>query len=291
MNMHSKKKIKLIAFFTHVLLFLKIFILSSCTGDGKKSHPNYLGQIGDEKDIIMRLTSENEKLVGFYYPYCDSANKTFLVGELESENSFTLIEKSNNLGADAEIKGNIINGEAIIAERTNLKTGKKDQLLFRVVSSKVLAQIKCSQNLEPQILEFPTDAPIDYIPPVTPIPVSVDTSNWKQTPSTANVLDCQLCSGRPNLHVNNSNNSVSWDYCSTAESIKLIVTSSSGKFQKTYSLSSAVNNFIIPLGSESVIKNNPSIPLHDRFSITIEIICNGNKIQSETKTNVKLKCG
>ncbi len=114
--------------------------------------------------------------------------------------------------------------------------------------------------------------------------------NQNQTPGPP-PNNCGSCKQKFNVQINSANNSVSWNSCPSARFIYVEVTSSSGKFQKSYQLNGSTTNFTIPLSSEAVIKNNPSIPLHDKFAITVKAECGSGKIiQSESKSKIKLKC-
>ena len=121
------------------------------------------------------------------------------------------------------------------------------------------------------------------------VPIKLQSPNQERTTETPN--NCGKCDQKFNLQIDASNNSVAWNSCPSARFIYVDVVSSSGKFQKSYKLNGSSTNFTIPLSSESVIKNNPSIPLHDKFVITVKAECGSGKIiQSESKSKIKLKC-
>lgn len=120
-------------------------------------------------------------------------------------------------------------------------------------------------------------------------PVKQKRSIQSQAATPSN--NCGSCKQKFNIQINAVNNSLSWNSCPSARFIYVDVASSSGKFQKSYKLNGSSTSYTIPLGSESVIKNNPSIPLHDKFTITVKAECGSGKIiQSESKSKIKLKC-
>lgn len=125
--------------------------------------------------------------------------------------------------------------------------------------------------------------------PASVAPIKQKSSSQSQTATSPN--NCGSCKQKFNIQINGVNNSLTWNSCPSARFIYVDVASSSGKFQKSYKLNGSSTSYTIPLGSESVIKNNPSIPLHDKFTITVKAECGSGKIiQSESKSKIKLKC-
>ncbi len=110
----------------------------------------------------------------------------------------------------------------------------------------------------------------------------------KGTPPPSNCGSC----GDLKLKVNSSNTKqISWNSCPSARFIHVYVKSSSGRFQQNYKLNGSTTDFVLPIANDPAIVKDPSITLHDKFSITVKAECGtGRMIQTSSVSNVKIKC-
>ena len=129
------------------VFLISILLFGSCKSE-LKIDSTYKGQIAEKGNIILNLSSkEDNNIVGFYYNYCDSLNKTLLFGEMESDGKFVIKENNTSLNTNIEIKGKIEENGSIVGDRINNNTGQKETFLFAKVELNQLSNILCPNQI------------------------------------------------------------------------------------------------------------------------------------------------
>jgi hypothetical protein len=148
MNINQKQINPMKSLISNVL-FISILALGGCKSE-LKIDSLYKGQIAEKGNIILNLSSKEDNIVGFYYNYCDSLNKTLLFGEIESDGKFVIKENNTSLNTNIEIKGKIEENGSIVGDRINNNTGQKETFLFAKVELNKLSNILCPNQVQPK---------------------------------------------------------------------------------------------------------------------------------------------
>jgi len=131
---------------------ISFFILVSACRENISVDSMYLGVIGEKKDVMLYLKSNDETLTGYYHDYCDSLNKMLVTGSLSSDGQFEMSDVS--AFGNTKWVGRLDENNTLVGQRIDLKSNKTENFIFSSV--KTALRIKCPPTGPPTVL---TDVP------------------------------------------------------------------------------------------------------------------------------------